>query len=106
MSEATHDSHGHDGGHAPAHHAPAPPPTGLRRWTAPGWLRVIWMTPLIGFFGLGLVCLIRWAAHWDPVWMGQPIVTIALVSFPLGFLAGLGGVDYSVYLPPRRPTPP
>ena len=32
---------GHDG-----HHGPPPPRTGWRRWTGPGWLRVLWMTPL------------------------------------------------------------
>ena len=41
--------------------------TGLRRWTGPGWLRVLWVTPI--FFGLGIALpvLIRWLAHWDPV---------------------------------------
>ena len=50
--------------------------------------RVLWMTPLIGFIGLGIVCAIRWAADWDPIWYAPPLVTVALVTFPLGFLAG------------------
>ena len=29
-----------------------------------------------------------------PVWKSGPIVTVALVVFPLGFLIGLGGFDY------------
>ena len=77
-------AHGHADSHA--QHAPPAAPTGFRRLTAPGWLRASWTTPLIGFAGLGLVCLIRWAAHWDPIWKSAPIVTIALVAFPIGFL--------------------
>ena len=44
--------------------------------------------------GLGLVCLIRWAAGWDPVWKSGPLVTVGLVTFPMGFLIGLGGFDF------------
>src|SRR3954470_19909769 len=83
--------------HHDTHHAPAPSPRGLRRWTAPGWLRVLWVTPLFGAFGLGLVCLLRWLAGWDPVWYAPPLVTVELVTIPLGFLVGLGGFDYWAY---------
>jgi cytochrome c oxidase subunit 1 len=67
------------------------------RFTAAGWFRTLWVTPLVGSLGLGLVCLIRWAAGWGPVWSGVPLTTVALVSFPLGFLIGLGGFDYWAY---------
>src|SRR5262249_1263679 len=87
VHEAAHDRHGHD---AHAHgHAAAPKRTGWRRWTGPGWLRVIWMMPLIGFIGLGIVVGIRVLAGWEPYWYAPPLVTVATISFPLGFLAGL-----------------
>ena len=40
---------------ADTHHAHAAPPAprGIHRWTAAGWLRVLWVTPL--GFGFGLV---------------------------------------------------
>jgi cytochrome c oxidase subunit 1 len=88
------------------HAAPAPPPGGWHRWTRPGWLRILWTTPLTGFAVIGLTCLIRWAAHWYPVWKGVPITTVSLVGFPLGFLIGLGGFDYWAYYYSGRPTRP
>src|ERR1700742_2826258 len=99
-----HLAHAHEEPQAHAHAAPKPPPAGIHRWTAPGWLRIIWVTPLVGFAGLGLVCLIRWAAHWHPVWSGQPLTTVGLVSFPLGFLIGLGGFDFWAYYASGKPT--
>ena len=64
--EVTHvETNGHA---AHAEHAPAPPPTGLRRFTAPGWWRVLWMMPLFWRIGAGLVLLLRWYAGWDPLW--------------------------------------
>ncbi len=88
-----------------AHHGP-PPPTGLRRLTAPGWLRALWTTPLVGFAGLGLVCLIRWWADWEPIWKSAPLVTVATVTFPIGFLIGIGSFDYWAYYVSGRPTRP
>jgi cytochrome c oxidase subunit 1 len=102
MSHAEHDVNGHD---AHAHHAP-PRPTGWRRWTAPGWLRVIWVMPLVGFLGLGVVCLLRWLASWEPIWYAPPLVTVATVSFPIGFLIGLGAFDYWFYYATGKPTRP
>jgi cytochrome c oxidase subunit 1 len=101
MTSAAHDSHD-----AHASHGPPPPRTGLGRWTGPGWLRVLWATPFVGFLGLGLVCLIRWAAHWDPVWAPQPLLTVGLVTFPIGFLIGLGGFDFWSHYASGRPTQP
>jgi cytochrome c oxidase subunit 1 len=77
--------------------SPSRRPSGWGRLTASGWLRALWATPLAGALGLGLVCLIRLAAGWHPIWSGQPLTTVALVSFPLGFLAGIGGFDYWAY---------
>ena len=83
-----------------------PPPTGLRRLTAPGWLRVLWVTPIFIGIGFALPLLIRWLADWDPVWKGSVLVTVQLVTAPLGFLVGLGGFDYWAYYASGRPTRP
>src|SRR5947199_1797566 len=78
------------------HHDHAAPPAraGFHRLTGPGWLRVLWVTPLFFGLGLGLPVLIRWLAHWDPVWKGSVLVSVELVTTPIGFLVGLGGFDY------------
>ena len=56
--------------------------------------------------GSGSTCLIRWAAHWDPVWYSVPLVTVATVTFPIGFLIGIGAFDYWAYYFSGRPTRP
>jgi cytochrome c oxidase subunit 1 len=86
--------------------APKAPPRGWHRFTYPGWLRVLWVTPAFGFFWLGITCLIRWAAHWHPIWEGQPLTTVGLFSFPIGFLIGIGGFDYWAYYVAGKPTLP
>ncbi|HKO29121.1 MAG TPA: cbb3-type cytochrome c oxidase subunit I, partial [Solirubrobacteraceae bacterium] len=97
MSTAAHPVHQHE----------APPkPTGFRRLTAPGWLRVLWTVPLFFGIGAGLVVLIRWAAHWDPLWKSVPLVSVELVTMPLGFLVGIGAFDYWAYYASGRPTRP
>jgi cytochrome c oxidase subunit 1 len=101
MTDAAHQTHDEH-----AVHAPPPPRTGLKRWTGPGWLRVAWLMPLFGVLGAGLVCLVRWLAHWDPVWNGEVVATVSLVTLPFGFLAGLGGFDYWVRYCAGRPTIP
>ena len=90
------------------HHAPAkPPPTGLRRLLAPGWLRVPWMMALFWGIGAGIVTLLRWLAGWDPVWDWTIIVLIGgMVTAPIGFLLGLGAFDYWLYYISGRPTRP
>jgi cytochrome c oxidase subunit 1 len=85
-------------------HLPAAAPTGIHRLTAPGWLRVLWVMPIFFGIGLGLPLLIRWLAHWDPVWKGSVILTVELVTVPLGFLVGLGGFDYWAYYASGKPT--
>src|ERR671933_2879161 len=91
--------------HVHEHHV-ATPPAGWRRLTAPGWLRVLWVTP-IGFgLGIGLPVLLRWLAHWDPVWKGSVLVTVELVTTPLFFLVGLGGFDYWAYYSSGKKTRP
>ena len=74
-------------------YAPAPPQHGKarRNLLGPGWIRAAWMTALFAAFGFGLVVVLRWWGGWQPLLDWQPIVLVsALVSAPLGFLAGLG----------------
>ncbi|HSC91226.1 MAG TPA: cytochrome c oxidase subunit I [Gaiellaceae bacterium] len=102
MTSTTIEHHGHVHGHAPA-----PPPTGWRRLTAPGWIRVLWMAPLFAAIGIGLVTGIRALAGWDPVWDWAPIVTVSFLTLgPIGYLAGIGCFDYWLYYISGRPTRP
>jgi len=87
------------------HHAP-PPRTGLHRWTAPGWLRVLWVTPIFFGIGIALPVFFRWLADWQPIWKGTVIITVELVTVPLGFLVGIGGFDYWAYYASGRKTRP
>jgi cytochrome c oxidase subunit I len=95
---ATHDVH--------AEHAPAPPPRGLRRLLAPGWIRALWMTPLFFGIGVGIMGLVRWLEGWYPIWDGSIVTTISLTTVPLGFLAGIGGFDYWMRYASGAPTQP
>jgi cytochrome c oxidase subunit 1 len=87
-------------------HAAPPAPTGFHRLTAPGWLRVLWVTPIFIGIGFAIPLLIRWLADWEPVWKGSVLMTVQLVTAPLGFLVGLGGFDYWFYYATGRPTRP
>jgi cytochrome c oxidase subunit 1 len=78
----------------------------LRRLTAPGWLRVLWVTPIFFGIGLGLPVLIRWLAHWHPLWKGSVLTTVELTTTPIGFLVGIGGFDYWMHYASGRPTRP
>ena len=89
-----------------AEHAPAPPPTGLRRLLAPGWLRAIWMSALFFGIGAGITVLVRWLETWHPIWPGSVIVTVELAAVPFGFLAGIGGFDYWARYASGAPTLP
>jgi len=84
----------------------APPPTGWRRLTTGGWLRVPWMTALFFGIGLGITLLVRWAEGWHPIWDGQVITTVELAAVPFGFLAGIGGFDYWAGYAIGSPTRP
>ena len=93
-----------DVAHAHDLHAAPPAPTGWHRLTAPGWLRIMWVTPVFFGIGIGLPVLLRYLAGWDPVWKGSVLVTVELVTTPIGFLVGLGGFDYWAYYASGRPT--
>jgi cytochrome c oxidase subunit I len=63
------------------------------------------MFVLFGWIGFGIVVLVRWGAGWHPILLTEPIVLIAaLVSAPIGFLAGIGAFDYWVYYALGYPT--
>src|SRR5438034_11625235 len=65
------------------------------------------MAPL--FFGIGFLIVIglRSIAHYGPLLNWLIVVTVAgLVTAPLGFLAGIGAVDYWVYYALGYPTRP
>ena len=100
MTDTLTDTHHHDD------HAAPPAPAGWHRWTAAGWLRVLWVTPLGFGFGMGLVVLMRWLAGWHPIFKGSTITGVELVTTPLGFLGGIGGFDYWLYYMGGRPTRP
>src|SRR5687768_5736294 len=105
--------------HVTAHGAP---PTGIRRWTAGGWLRVLWVVPvtfvlsavltlgarrLLGFESAGLESLVPNAdfMQYGPDEL-QVLVTVWLVVVPLTFLAAIGGFDYWAYWISGRPARP
>jgi cytochrome c oxidase subunit 1 len=93
--------------HATPHAPPQPPPTGWRRATAAGWLRVPWMTALFFAIGMGLVVGLRALAGWEPVFDWILITTVAaLTTAPIGFLAGLGAFDYWTRYALGAPTRP
>ena len=55
---------------------------------------------------LAIVVGLRALFSWHPAWKGTDIVTVELVTVPLGFLAGIGGFDYWLYYMSGRPTRP
>ncbi len=87
-------------------HAPAPRRTGSRRWTAGGWLRALWTTPLAFLLATGLVAGARAALGYDPLLAQQPYITTLMVMVPIGFLAGIGAFDYWARYVSGRPTIP
>jgi cytochrome c oxidase subunit 1 len=87
-------------------HAPAPSGGG-NLFLRAGWIRAAWMFCLFGAIGLGLVVVFRWWAGWYPLLDPAPVTLVAaLVSAPLGFLAGLGAFDYWAYYAIGNPTRP
>src|SRR2546421_2230850 len=76
------------------------------RLRAPGLLRA-GLFGLIGLaFAYGLTCAIRALYGWDPVFNGNSVCLVALLSVPLFSLVGLGAFDYWFYWAAGRPTRP
>jgi len=93
--------------HHHAAHGHAPSPTGLRRLTAPGWLRATWMTIVFAALGIGIVAFFRWLGGYEPILEWNVVATVAfMTTAPIGFLAGLGSFDYWLYYISGRPTRP
>ena len=92
--------HGHGTAQRPA------APRGLRRLTRGGWLRALWTAPLGFGLATALVCGIRWAAGWEPIWELQVLLTAWTIITPLAFLAGMGAFDYWAYWVSGRRTRP
>jgi cytochrome c oxidase subunit 1 len=78
----------------------------LKRWTAPGWYRALLGTVLMAAFALGLVVLLRELYGYEPLVDWDAIVTVMMISAPLGFLVGIGCFDYWFYWAAGRPTRP
>ena len=47
----------------------------MRWFTKPGLGRCLWMIPLFFGIGVGIMALVRWLEGWDPVWLGEVVVT-------------------------------
>jgi cytochrome c oxidase subunit 1 len=100
VTSVTHEHEAH------SVHTPKPPPTGIRRFTAPGFYRCLWMIPLFFGIGAGITCLVRWLEAWHPIWEGTVMTTVQLTAIPFGFLAGIGGFDYWARYAIGAPTQP
>jgi cytochrome c oxidase subunit 1 len=100
---ATETSH-HPPAHAPA--AAPPPRRGLRRWTGPGWLRVLWVTPLFVGICTGAVAGARSLLGYEPILEFQPWITTLLTVVPFGFLFAIGGFSYWGHYMMGKPTEP
>jgi cytochrome c oxidase subunit I len=87
------------------HHAPSPTGGWRHLIFGAGLLRGAWMFVLFGWIGFGIVVGVRYGAGWDPILATEPLVLVsALVSAPIGFLAGIGAFDYWVYYALGYPT--
>ncbi|HUZ16264.1 MAG TPA: cbb3-type cytochrome c oxidase subunit I [Gaiellaceae bacterium] len=72
----------------------------------PGFGRALWMTPLWGAIGFGIVVLCRWGGGWHPLLLSEPLILVAgLVAAPVGFLGGIGAFDYWTNYVLGKPTP-
>jgi cytochrome c oxidase subunit 1 len=104
-------------------HAAPPPRRGVRRWTAGGWLRALWVMPLVfvvnavldiaarkalGYESAGFSALNPFGNHFFEFGTVELQVLIVswLVTVPLAFLVGIGGFDYWAYWISGRPTRP
>ena len=81
--------------HHDGHHAPAQGPRSPLGWIlAAGYIRCLWTIPMMFGVGVGIMSLVRWLEGWHPVWVGSIVVTLSLITIPLGFLGGIGAFDF------------
>ena len=79
-------------------HARNTPAAGrLPAFAAPGWRRVLLVDPARRVRRARSRCLDALGSPLGPVWTASPLVTVARVAFPIGFLVGIGVFDYWVY---------
>ncbi|MBD0349141.1 MAG: cbb3-type cytochrome c oxidase subunit I, partial [Thermoleophilia bacterium] len=72
-----------------------------------GWIRAAWMTLFFAAIGFGITVGLRALGGYDPLLEWEVLITVsALTAAPVGFLAGLGALDYWVYYAIGRPTRP
>src|SRR5919202_5044625 len=76
-----------------------------RLW-APGWYRALLALPIGFAIGAGLDVLIRALMHYHPLWDGDAVWTVTLISTPLAFLVGIGCFDYWFRWASGAPTVP
>jgi cytochrome c oxidase subunit 1 len=93
--------------HHPSVIAPKPPKTARDYVLKAGWIRAAWMMCLFWGIGLSLVLIFRAWAGWEPLF-DWPVITVVatLTAAPIGFLAGLGALDYWVRYAVGAPTIP
>src|SRR5215211_4534553 len=77
------------------------------RLIAPGWYRAALGTA-VGFgFGTGLVVIVRLLYGYEPTVDWDAIITVgALIAAPLGYLIGIGCLDYWFYWAAGKPSRP
>ena len=73
---------------------------------APGWWRALLGTLVAAAAGTGLVVLGRLLYGFDPLVDGDAVTTVVLITAPLGFLVGIGCLDYWFRYATAAPTVP
>ena len=76
------------------------------RLRGPGWYRATLSQPIAFAFALALVVLVRRLYGWDPLFDWDAIITVALITMPLGFIVGIGCFDYWFRWASGAPTIP
>jgi len=76
------------------------------RLTAPGWWRALVSLPIGAVVGAGIVVAGRALYGWEPLFDGDAITTVCLITVPLAFLIGIGCFDYWFRWASGAPTVP
>ncbi|MBJ7348684.1 MAG: hypothetical protein JHC87_08965, partial [Thermoleophilaceae bacterium] len=72
----------------------------------PGVPKMILWSAYMTAFGFALVIALRYLAGFDPVVKWEPMISVMLITAPLGFLYGTGVFDYWIHWASGRPTQP
>jgi cytochrome c oxidase subunit 1 len=79
------------------------------RFKAPGWWRALLSLPIGFAVAVAITVAIRalyGTDRFDPLFDGNAITTVALISIPLAFLVGIGCFDYWFRWASGAPTIP